>query len=105
MSKTGWLPIRYESFYDVPRLFFVEVEGSALAFDCPFDDASDDYREEYSVYRLDAIDRSIDQEAFDWRGALARAVYIGRIPVVNVRFDETRRCFVAAETVSEVQRG
>ena len=103
MSKTAWLPIRYESFYDVPRLFFVESGGTAFAFDCPFDDASDDFRDEYTIYRLDVADRAIVEEPLDWRAALARAVIIGRMAVVSVRFDESRRQFVAAETLSGIR--
>src|SRR5581483_8935242 len=40
-------------FWDVPRVFALEVDDGWLLFDCPFNDAADDYQEDYDVYQLD----------------------------------------------------
>lgn len=47
------VPIRqYRDFWDVPRMFVVEVGGNTLLFDCPYDEDRDDYAPAYTVYQM-----------------------------------------------------
>ena len=38
-----WANIQYRDFYDVPRIFVADYQGRLYLFDCPFDEALDDY--------------------------------------------------------------
>lgn len=95
-SPVSWLPIRYLGFHDVPRAFVVEHAGAAYLFDCPFDDAPDEYPPHYRVYRLLP---SAPLDADDWTGLASHGRFIGRIGVAQVRFDEMRRKAVDASVL------
>lgn len=86
----GRLSIRYREFYDVPRIFLVELSRGTLLFDCQFDDESDEYATTYVVYQVPAI--PVSELEGSWleirRFATAR---LGTVPVSAVQFDETRR--------------
>jgi len=88
-----WLPIQYRGFWDVPRAFLVERSGDVYYFDAPFDDASDEYAERYSVYRLPRA--ALPGAEASWVGLERAGAAVGTVPVELVRFDETRRAFVS----------
>jgi len=93
-----WLPIRlYRDFYDVPRAFLVERAGTVLLFDCPFDDAADDYPDRYRVYRMppDALTTAAQGS---WVELWRQGQFLTEVPVAAVQFDTTRR--VAADVPS-----
>ena len=59
-----------------------------LYFDCPFDEARDDYPDVFKVALLRGTEASSLPE--DWR-KLDLVANLGSIPVSAVHFDETRR--------------
>jgi hypothetical protein len=100
VSTTGeWLPISYREFHDVPRAFFVHSARGWLFFDCAFHDDADDYRPEYEVDLLG--DKGPDDFPTSWSEVARDAVErVGTVPVASVRFGETRRAALHAETLS-----
>lgn len=89
----AWIPIRYRDFYDIPRAFIVEREGSLFLFDGAFDESIDEYPDRFQVYRLRA-DVADVLDATSWHGLEANGTLIGEVPVADVRFDPTRRAAV-----------
>jgi hypothetical protein len=84
-----WVAFQYRDFYDVPRLILFEHEGRIYLLDCTFDDALDDYPDEYRVLELP---QGSPGKVQDW-GELAKTPTrdLGRVPVSALRLDETRR--------------
>lgn len=83
-----WLPIDYREFYDLPRLFAVRRSDGIYVFDCAFDAGIDDYEKFFSIYRLE---EDADLATPSWDDLIQKVSSIGRVPVTDVRFDETRR--------------
>lgn len=100
-STSGWLPIKYRDFFDVPRTWWVAWGNTTLLFSCIFDHALDEYPAEYVVRELEVP----PDETSSWAGieSHARRV-IGTIPVDSVVFDETRRREVSAESIRDFLR-
>ncbi|HEX9244090.1 MAG TPA: hypothetical protein VF875_16725 [Anaeromyxobacter sp.] len=92
-----WLPITYREFYDVPRVFTVAVRGEWLLFDCPFDEASDEYGTDYIVYALPVPPPSTGS----WAGLAGSAHQRGTIGVSAVTFDSTKRTCVGEESIEQ----
>jgi hypothetical protein len=72
----------------VPWIFAMSLPEAVLVFESRFDEAADSYAPEYCVYRLPAseghrLDGSLD-------GLVEGLEPVGRIPVSDVEFDETR---------------
>jgi len=89
----GWVPIRYRDFYDVPRAFVAEHEGAKYFFDCPFDEALDEYPDRYRVYRL-ALGANTEVQEASWEGLAKEGVYLRDVPVRTITFDPTRRASI-----------
>ena len=86
----AWLPIRYSGFYDVPRAFAVEHQGAVLVFDCPFDDAADDFASFYRVFRIPGT--TLDATAhLSLKAMVESGQPIGSVSAAVVRFDPTLR--------------
>ena len=99
----NWIPItRYSGFHDIPRIFFIELKGKLLLFDCRFNEAKDDYEDFFSVYHMPSLsDDEITAHGRDL-AALAEKV-IGEIPTSQVQFDPTRRKAVAADCLASLR--
>lgn len=97
MNTERWLPIRYRDFYDIPRAFVVENHGETLLFNCPFDEAADDYPDHYTVIRLDQL--AITELDGSWEHLANRGSTIRQIPTSQVRFDPSRRAAVDAASL------
>lgn len=93
---TTEVPIRYQGYWDIPRIILVRYRGQLYLFDCPFSEELDDYPDVYSVYTLPDIP---DEETpDDWTTLVPRATaLLGTVPVKRVRFDSTRRKTIGAE--------
>jgi hypothetical protein len=92
---TRWAAIYYRDFWDVPRIFHLADGGRSYLFDCPFDDESEDYPDEYHVYLMPPL--TATDLTGSWAGLFRKAVAeIGRVPISAVQFDPTRRQFVDA---------
>ena len=90
MSAEGWLAVRYRDFYDVPRLVAVEYRGRVYLLNSPFDEEIDEYADHYTIHRLH--DRAVAQlDAPSWEGVASAGEVVGRVPVNEVEFDETKR--------------
>ncbi len=87
------IPIRYRDFYDVPRVFAVVHSDEVYLFDCPFDEAADEYPTLYEVYRLLPGSEHLLEEAA-WPAAAALGEPVGRVDVARVVFDESKRATV-----------
>lgn len=92
-----WLPIRYFSFFDVPRQFVVEFGGRSFVFDCRFDDQLDDYPDEYRIFEVVAG----VPESLPWDEAIGAGVRRGSVPVRAVRFDASMRRYVESSVLED----
>ena len=86
-----WIDIHeYRDFYDVPRIFVIDVDGRIILFDCQFVDELDEYSDEYKIYELS--DTSLDTLSDDWTELSCLAgVCKGQVAVSKVTFDDTKR--------------
>ncbi len=94
---------QYRDFWDYPRIFLVSFEGSSFLFDCKFDEKIEDYGNEYDVYSMPPL----DDEALSgsWDRLIEKSIrLLGRIPIDQVRFDETRRSFIDGEVILQLLR-
>ena len=95
------IPIRYLGFWDVPRNFLVRHEGELYLFDCPFNEADDDYSASYAVYLLPEL--SPAEIESDWSALPGKAIRkVGDVAVADVRFDPTRRKAVGVEVFDTI---
>jgi hypothetical protein len=81
--------VAYRDFYDVPRLILAGDGRGFWIFDCPFDDGSDEYSPEYSVFYLGEELAEAERVLESWPRYQGRSV--GSIEVGRVRFDESSR--------------
>jgi hypothetical protein len=66
-----------------------------LFFNCPFDTASDEYPDVYTVYRM-APDFVAPSEGSTWAGLEEQGTLLGAVPVSQLKFDGTSRAAVSA---------
>lgn len=94
-----WLKILlYRDFYDVPRAFIISVNSALFLFDCPFDEARDDYPDSYQIYKLPQ--KEIGELPLDWRElAVGGLKHIGVVPIAGVRFDPSRRSCISLNSI------
>jgi hypothetical protein len=94
-------PIKYEGFHDVPRNFIVRYHGQTLLFDCPFDEALDDYHDDYRVFVLPPLrDEELPK---DWTTLPARALgFLGQVPIARVMFDQSKRQSIDSAILDEL---
>lgn len=96
-----WATIQYRDFYDVPRIFVTNHQGQLYLFDCPFDDALDDYPDSYRVYQLPALTEA--ELAGSWENLPSRALRVlGTVAVTDVQFDPTKRAYVNTTSLSQL---
>jgi len=87
MTET-WTPFVYREFYDVPRMIVIELAETRLLLVSEFDERLDEYASEYQCY---VIPNTADLGG-SWVDLTTRATRtLGSVPVVNVRFDPSRR--------------
>ena len=89
------LKIRYSGFWDFPLAFTVRWEGRLYLFFREFDDARDDYEENYRVSLLPPwTDEEVEAS---WLQIETQAEEpLGKVAVRDVPFDLTRRCEIDA---------
>jgi hypothetical protein len=87
----NWMDVvGYRDFWDQPRIFFVRYKGHLILFDCAFDEATEDYPDDYVVYRMPELTDS--EWEGSWAGIADRAIEkLGMVPLTAVQFDATRR--------------
>jgi len=97
------IPIKYREFYDIPRMFVVFYHGNIYLFDCPFNEAKDDYQSHYDVYLMPGMtDKDLERP---WLILTSRAdSKVAEVPIKEVKFDETLRSGVEAEVLERLNR-
>ncbi len=101
MDNEVWAPIRYRDFWDVPRIFLVSHNDQDYLFDCPFDEATEDYPDVYHVYVMPSL--SDEDLAESWAELPLKArKHLADVPISNVRFDSTRRQAIDPTIIGEV---
>jgi hypothetical protein len=99
--ESQWTPIRYREFHDVPRAFVVKHRDQLYFFDCPFDEARDEYGESFAVYRVSpSLAPRLD--TLSWTDLDSGLERVGTIPVSAVVFDRTRRRAVKGDLFEKV---
>jgi hypothetical protein len=73
----------------------VEKQGTLFLFDCPFDEASDEYPSSFEVYELPADARPLLEEP-SWEKLPQLGTLIGRVSAEKLEFDPTRRTAIRA---------
>lgn len=97
------IPIKYREFYDIPRMFVVSYHGQIYLFDCPFNEAKDEYPSHYDVHSLPSLTAK-DLEG-SWAGLTSRAVSkIAEVSIEEVKFDGTLRDAVDAEVLERLNK-
>jgi hypothetical protein len=66
----------------------MSLPTALLVFESRFDEAADAYESEYRVYRLSALKEKRLRRSLD--SLVEEVEPVGRIPVSDVEFDETR---------------
>ena len=86
----NWTPMRYREFWDVPRIFLVPYQGIWFLFECPLDEAVEDFRDSYRLY---VIPQGSEEElAGSWDRLHEKATqYSGEVAVAQVHFDSSKR--------------
>jgi hypothetical protein len=99
---TRWSAITYREFWDVPHNFVFEDGGLTWYFECPFDSETEDFADYYLVYRMPSL--NADDLNGSWANLFERAISeVGRISKLDVRFDPTKRQFVDASILEQIQ--
>ena len=95
-------PINYRDFWDYPRIFFVEDGGRLYLFDCQFDGATEDYPDDYQIFRMPPLTDADYAGSWAplWERATAR---LGTVQVSEVTFDPTRRQAIDASVLDRFQ--
>lgn len=95
--------IDYRDLHGVPRMFVAEHDGRQYLFDGSFNDDLDEYPDDYDVFELPPLSR--EEMSGSWRHMAHRAVqHLGRVPVENVRFDQTRRKAIDNSVIAQLSR-
>jgi len=98
---TRWASILYRDFWDFPHIFVFADRGQTYLFDCPFDEDTEDYAEEFAIYLMPSM-TLVDLKG-SWAGLRNRAIAdLGRVPTTSVRFDPTKRQFVDPSIVDSL---
>lgn len=91
----------YGEFYDRPRMIEFQFEGEWYFLRSKFDEEKDEYADFYDVYRLPIhSEEEIRAKPFYWTN-LDNDAYLGRIPIVEIGLDETRRRSIDARAFKE----
>lgn len=98
---SGWLPIRYRDFYDLPRAIVVEFQGTMYLLDCLFDIELDDYESTYKVYRVPE-DLRLRIDRISWTDLGHRSELVGQIAATDIEFDATKRRAVQSRSLLKV---
>ncbi len=96
-------PIKYFSFWGVPRTFAFEQGGKVYVLSSEFDDDLDEYPDDYEVFIVSGITNL--SAISDWKSIepLPRT-RVGKVPVAGVSFDESHGKFVDGSFLDSIQR-
>lgn len=96
-------PIKYFSFWDVPRNFAFERGGNVYLITSGFDDALDEYPDDYEVFVVSGVG-SLSMVS-DWKSIEPLPkTSVGRIPVASVQFDKSHRKYVDGSFLDTIRQ-
>jgi hypothetical protein len=95
-----WATFQYRDFYDVPRQLVVRHRGRTFLLDCRFDEARDEYDDEYEVFEFPDLAPDLIRDSPDLRRFASEL--LGRVEVGAVRFDTTLRSKVDLGSVPPI---
>lgn len=81
----------YRDFHDVPRLVAIREPDGYWLLDCAFDDALDDYPDDFTVKWIPSSHERSPEDLIELARALAP---LAQIATSALTFDESRRRFV-----------
>lgn len=94
-------PIRYFSFWDVPRTFITVDSVGTYLLQCEFDDQLDDYPEFYEVFAMPTLGYKMLSSL--WSDLSCQALgRLGQVRVCEVRFDASRRREVDLDGIRQI---
>ena len=97
-----WTPFVYRDFYDAPRMIVTQDGSSTYLLWSRFDEALDDYRDVYDVYRMPPL--SDEELRGSWVDLEKRAIeHIGTVPVRCLTFDSGRHA-LDLDALGKVER-
>jgi hypothetical protein len=85
------IAFKYFDFWDVPRVITISYRDQHFLLESHFDEAIDDYDEDYTITQ---VAPGLEQRIMGSSWAVLTEIErrpLGRIPVKDVAFDETRR--------------
>lgn len=96
------IPIKqYRDFWDVPRIFLTLMDGDYYLFDCRFDEEKEDFEKEYRVYLMPELTN--EDLSASWSNLSDKATrFLGRIAVISVKFDDSKRLSIDESSVTQV---
>lgn len=95
------LPFTYGEFNDFPRMIRFRLGEEWFFLRSEFDEEVDDYRESYDVFRLPFHSEEEFVSHPNYWMEVSRAESLGRIPIAEIGFDETRRQSIDARAFIE----
>jgi len=102
VASEKWADFVYWGFWDIPRCILATLGDETYFLDCPFDEALDDYRPEFTVYLMPEISR--DELVAGARDLPSRAIStLGTWPVSETRLDSSLRKKVDLGFIEELR--
>jgi hypothetical protein len=96
---SGRIPFVYGEFHDVPRQIRFHFDGKWYFLRSYFVEERDDYDDAYDVYLLPhRTAAEIEADPLYWM-TLSNAMHLGRIPITELRLDQTRRQTLDGHTI------
>lgn len=95
--------IVYSGYYDAPLAFVVSHKDTQYLFWRVFDDALDDYPDEYEVFVLPDLSEEEIRESWSSLPEKAEA-YVGKIHLNQLIFDPTKRQSIQTVTLERLSK-
>lgn len=93
--------IIYSGFYDFPLAFVANHEGKQYLFCRDFDEALDEYPDEYEVFVLPNLSEEEIRQSWSFLTEKA-TTYIGKIHVNQIVFDRMRRSSIESDVLERL---
>ena len=97
-------PFQYVEFYDVPRTIVLLFREKWVLLQSTFNEELDDYEADYSVFQLPPTFQP-PRVGSRWEFLEKELVCVGKIPVREVQFDESKRRTLSAKALDEIVPG
>lgn len=93
--------IQFRDYWDVPRVFLVRHRDRLFLFDCPFDENTEDFPNDYQVYAMPELTEA------DWNGSwesLAEKAteLLAVVPISQVVFDPSKRQSIQTDLLDDL---